>query len=253
MPPTVDGSPDESVPTLFAQAVALRKAGRWRDAADGFDGVLGRLAGDLDDQPEIARSALYLKIVCLHEDGDVAQVLEACDAMADRYGADTDHKTIGFVADVLWLKSRALARAGDSGRERAVLMQLIEGYADQPPARSQVARAMYNEGIHRRDTQHGEQAIEIWDQLWEHFGSEPPQSDPFIPIRGQLAKSQYLAETGRLDAALATCDRMLEDCRRLQLPDARLAEVRRTAHQCLATARRADGLRGRLRTLLRPR
>ena len=108
-------------------------------------------------------------------------------------GSGDDDKTIGFIADSLWLKSRPLARLGDVAQERMVLRHLIEQYADEPRACSQVARAMYNEGVHLRDMQRGEEAVEVWDQLFSRFAADPPKSDPFIPIRGQLAKSQYLA------------------------------------------------------------
>ena len=110
---------------------------------------------------------------------------------------------------------------------------------------------MYNEGIHLRDSGHGEDAVQIWDELFARFEADPPESDPFIPIIGQLAKSQYLAETNRLDAALITCDRMLQACARLGLPEARAAEVRRTAHGCMTIARRSHGLRGRLRSFVK--
>jgi tetratricopeptide (TPR) repeat protein len=247
--PTDDDFPEKPIRALFEEAEALQQAARWEDAARSYDAVLARLDGDSDREAKLALHTLYLKIVCLHEQGDAQGALAACDALLASYSASDDEKTIRFVADALWLKSRALGRLGDVGQERMVHRHLIEQYADEPGARSQVARAMYNEGIHLRDTQRGDEAIEMWDQLFLSFAADPPHSDRFIPIRGQLAKSRYLAETDRLEAALVTCDRMLKECSRLDLPEARLAEVRRVAHGCIAIGRRSKGLGGRLRAL----
>jgi len=249
VPPIGDDIPEKPVRALLEEASALREAARWEDAARSYDAVLARLDADSDREAEIVLQTLYLKISCLYEQGDAEGTLAACDALLARYGASDDEKTIGFVADALWLKSRSFTRLGDVEQERMVLRHLIDQYADEPRARSQVARAMYNEGVHLRDSQRGDEAIEMWDRLFSRFAADPPGSDRFIPIRGQLAKSRYLAETDRLDAALVTCDRMLKECSRLDLPEARVAEVRRVAHACTAVARRSKGLGGRIRAL----
>ena len=49
---------------------------------------------------------------------------------------------------------------------------------------------MYNEGIHAREAGRLQDAAAMWDELFARYASDPPESDPFIPIRGQLAKSQ---------------------------------------------------------------
>jgi hypothetical protein len=69
---------------------------------------------------------LYLRISCLHEQGDADGTLVACDALSASHGASDDQKTIGFVADALSLKSRALARLCEVAQERVVLRHLIE-------------------------------------------------------------------------------------------------------------------------------
>jgi tetratricopeptide (TPR) repeat protein len=250
---TEDDVPEKPIRALFEEAEALRKAARWQDAVRAYDAVLARLDASSDREAEIALRTLYLKTSCLDEQGDAEGTLVACDALLARHGASDDQKTIGFVADALWLKSRALARLGEVAQERVVLRQLIERYADEPRARSQVARAMYDEGVHLRDTRRGDEAVELWDQLFLLFGADPPGSAAFVPIKGQLAKSRYLAETDRLDAALVTCERMLTECSRLDLPEARVAEVRRVTHRCIAVAQRSTGLRGRIRALGRRR
>jgi hypothetical protein len=135
-------------------------------------------------------------------------------------------------------------------RAREVLRHLIERYGAEPRARNQVARAMYNEGIYLRDTGHGEDAIALWDELFSRFGPDPPSSDALIPIRGQLAKSQYLASTDRLDLAVWTCCQMLRECTRLDLPAAAIAEVKRTQQQCQAVAQRSRRPLRRLRNFV---
>jgi hypothetical protein len=152
------------------------------------------------------------------------------------------------VVDTLWMKSRALSGRGELEQERSLLRYLIDEYGEE--SRPQVARAMFNEGIYLRDEGRGDEAVEMWD-LFSRFSAHPPKSDPFVPIRGQLAKSQYFAETNRLDAALLTCDRMLKECDRLNLPAASAAEVRRTARQSMGLARRSRRLSRRLRSRLK--
>lgn len=57
------------------------------------------------------------------------------------------------------------------------------------------------------------------------------------------------ADAGRFDAALLTCERMLEERARLDLPQSRVAGVKRVMHGCIAMERRSRGLGGRLRRL----
>jgi hypothetical protein len=90
-----------------------------------------------------------------------------------------------------------------------------------------------------------DEAVQLWDELFARFASGLPESAQFVPIRAQLVKSQVLAEAGRLDAALTTCERMLEDCARLHLPKANVAEVERAARDCIAVAGQSRGLRMR--------
>ena len=242
-----DDASDHSYRTLYAEAVALRRTARWEDAAQRLDAVLASLDESPEDDAEVSLFALYLKIDCLPHQGDGERTLAACDALLARYGASTDPKPVDVVVDTRWMKSRALSGRGELEQERSLLRYLIDEYGEE--SRPQVARAMFNEGIYLRDEGRGDEAVEMWDDLFSRFSAHPPKSDPFIPIRGQLAKSQYLAETNRLDAALLTCDRMLIECARLDLPAARSAEVRRTAHQCMGTARRSRRLSRRLRSL----
>jgi hypothetical protein len=249
MSATDDDASDQPYRALYAEAVALRRAARWEDAAQGFDAVLASLDESPEDDPKASLAASYLRIDCLHNQGDCEQTLAACDALLATYGASTDPNTIDTVVDTLWLKSRALSRCGELEQERSLLQHLISQYGEE--TRPQVARAMYNEGIYLRDTGRGDEAVHMWDDLFSRFSAHPPNGDPFIPIRGQLAKAQYLAETNRLDAALITCDRMLKECARLDLPTARSAEVRRMAHQCMGMARRSRRLSRRLRALLK--
>lgn len=236
---------------LFREAVALEKAGRWGDAAARFDDVLAQIDHHSDGHQDLGLSAMYMKVVCLQKQDDAQRTLAACDELVANYGSMSDQRAVGFLADTLWLKARALGLLGNHQQEREVLRELIEQYGNEPRAGSQVARAMYNEGVHLRETGRGEDAVQIWDELFLRFAQDPPKSDPFIPIRGQLAKSHYLAGTDRLDAALVTCDRMLKECARLGLPEARAAEIRRTAQGCMTVARRSSGLSARLRSLVK--
>jgi hypothetical protein len=61
---------------------------------------------------------------------------------------------------------------------------------------------MYDDGIYLRDAHHGDQAVAVWDELWERFSHDPPASAPLVAISGRLVKSTYLARAGQLDAAL---------------------------------------------------
>jgi tetratricopeptide (TPR) repeat protein len=242
--------PQRPVAALYSEAVTLRREERWTDAVQRFDAVLDRLPNPSEDQRDLALGALYLKAVCLHDLGQMRETIAACDRLDARYGADSDPKVAGFVADGLWLKNRALADLGDTDQARTVLRQIIDRYATEPRARNQVARAMYNEGIYLRDTGHGEDAIALWDDLFSRLGADPPSSDAMIPIRGQLAKSQYLASRDRLDQALWTCEQMLRECTRRGLPDTSIAEVKRTQQRCMSAARRSRRPLRRLRDLL---
>jgi hypothetical protein len=234
-----DEGPVKPVRTVFVEAVALHRAGRWQDAAKRFDDVLAAVAQGAEDEQTIAVDAAYMKVVCLEKQREFRRALVACDEFLAAFGTSTDPRAIDFGVDVLWLKSQALKQMGDMERAVSVLRCLIERYGDGPPMRPQVARAMYNEGVYLRDKGHGENAIRIWDELFARFSPDPPKSDPSIPIRGQLAKAQILAEAGQFDAALVTCERMLEECDRLHLPEQNTAEVRRVMHGCIAMERRA--------------
>ena len=221
----LDDVDDElTVETLFKRALALRQAHRWQDAVTCLDEVLQRLENVAVDQHDLRRRAMVIKIVCLDELRQLAETVLACDAFLSRYAGDRSGDNVGLVADVLWLKSRLLNRSGHREAERDVLQKLISDYVDEPLARGQVAGAMYNEGVYLRDADRGPQAVALWDQLWARFSHDPPASAPFVPIRGQLAKSTYLARTGRLDEALVTCEHMLRECRQRALPDDEVRE-----------------------------
>lgn len=234
-----DEAPGKPVRATFIEAVALHRAGRWQDAAARFDEILVALEEGAEDDPRIAVDSAYMKIVCLDKQGDFQRAVAACDAYLARFSTSTDPRAIDFSADVLWLKSKALRQMGNVEEAVTVLRGLIERYRDDMPGRPQVARAMYNEGVYLRDKGHREEAIRVWNELFARFAPNPPKSDPFIPIRGQLAKSAILADAGRFDAALLTCERMLEECDRLDLPEPRVAEVRRVMHGCIAMQRRS--------------
>lgn len=241
-----DEAPRNRIRAMFVEAVALHRAGRWQDASERFHEVLAAIDEGAEDDPRIVLDSAYMKVVCLHKQGDFPSALTACDAFDARFGASTDPRAIDFGCDVLWLKSQALNKMGDAEQALAVLRRLIQDHGGGPQAHPQVARAMYNEGGHLRDKGCREDAVRVWDQLFARFAPDPPKSDPFIPIRGQLAKAAVLAEAGRIDAALITCERMLEECDRLHLPDARVADVRRAMHGCIARQRKSRGFAGRL-------
>lgn len=172
----------------------------------------------------------------------------ACDAFLSRYKGDRDDDGVELAAHVLWVKSRALNRSGARDQERGVLQKLIIDYVDQPLARGQLVGAMYNEGLYLRDAHRGDEAVALWDQQWARFSHDPPASAPLVAIRGQLAKSTYLARAGQLDAALLTCERMVHECRRRSLPD---DEVRQSQHRCLAIAQRDQGVMEKARRLFK--
>jgi tetratricopeptide (TPR) repeat protein len=245
----LDESDDElSAETLFERAMMLKTADRWQDAADGFDTVITRLGNAVADQHDLRRRAMVTKIACLDELGRSEATVVACDDYLARYGDDESDFEIGLLADVLWIKSRALNRDGARDKEREVLQRLIAEFADGDTALGPVAGAMYNEGIYLRDDDHGDQAVALWDQLWARSAREWPTTAGFTPIRGQLAKSTYLARTGQLDRALLTCEHMLAECQRRSLPD---DEVRQAQRRCIAIARRNQGVAAKLRRLLK--
>ena len=142
-----------------------------------FDRALERL----DDAPpglrDLALNAMYLKLSCLNEADRHHDVVATSDALLARYGACSSSQTIGFVADAIWLKSRALGQSGEVEHEHEVLRDLIARFRAEPRARNQVARAMYNEGVYFYNAGQGERAVEMWDELLARFGAEPPSSD----------------------------------------------------------------------------
>jgi tetratricopeptide (TPR) repeat protein len=246
-----DVASDKSLGALFKEARALRAAARWDDAARLYDELLARLDDDSERGRRVELILMYLKASCLYEQRDAHGTLATCDALLASYGA-RDERALGFIADSLWLKSRALNLLGEHEQELLVLRHLIEQYCDEPQAGTSVARAMYNLGIHLRDAGRGKEAVEMWDELFLRFrSSELDESFAFTPIRGQLAKSHYLAQTNRLDAALLTCERMLEECQRRGLPETRIREVKQVAHQCIVKAQASKTWHGRLRSLVK--
>jgi tetratricopeptide (TPR) repeat protein len=178
---TDDAAPDKRYRELYVEAVALRDAARWNEAAERFDAVIASLEQSSEADPDVLLSASYLKIDCLDQRGDGERAVAACDALLARYGASSDPKTVDRVVDALWLKSRALARCGEHDQERTVLQQLIDQYGHE--TRPQVARAMYNEGIYLRDASRGDEAVQMWDELFSRFSSHPPKSDPLLELR----------------------------------------------------------------------
>jgi tetratricopeptide (TPR) repeat protein len=247
-----DEAPGSTLRGVVQQGIALHRAGRWQDAADVFDEALVRLTGHGGAAEVAFKQVLCLKLGCLLEQGDAAGVLAGAEIVLANDSECSDPRLDGFVADTLWLKSRAYGQLGERERERAVLREIIVRYRDEIPPRSQLARALFNEGVYSHDAGDTDTAIALWDELFFRFIPHPPSSDPFIPIRGQLAKSQVLARSGQLDAALLTCKRMHAECQRLDLGSDKLAEVRRTEHQCAALAQRSSR-RGRLPKLSRRR
>jgi tetratricopeptide (TPR) repeat protein len=243
-----DVNDDLSVEMLFKRAAALNQAHHWQDAVDCFDEVLQRVENSPDEHDDLRRRSLVIKMAILDKLEQPEQTVLACDAFLARYEDDRDGDGVGLAADVLCVKSRALDRAGARDEERGVLQKLISEYIDEPLARAQVSGAMYNEGIYLRDAHRGGEAVALWDELWERFSHDPPPGAPLSAIRGQLAKSTYLAKAGQLDAALLTCERMLAECRRRSLPD---DEVRRAQRRCVAIAQRDQGVKGKARRLLK--
>ena len=243
----VDPDGETDTATLFKRALALRRAERRQDAVNCLDEVLRRLdaAGEEND---LQRRAMIVKIRCLDEAQQPAETVLACDAFLSRYEGDTADDAVGLAADVLWLKAKALNLSGEKEKERAVRQELLSNYSDEPQARGPVAGAMYNEGIFLRDADRGAEAVAIWDALWRQFSKDPPKAAPFVPIRGQLAKSTYLARLGQLDQALATCEQMLRECRRRSLPE---DEVRTAQRRCVAIAQREHSRLRRARRFLR--
>jgi tetratricopeptide (TPR) repeat protein len=244
-----DGSDeDATVQRLFNRALALNKADRWQDAVDGFERVLVRLEREPGEHHELRRRTRVLRIACLEKCEQSDATVAACDEFVALYGHErSDRDDVGLLADTLWIKSRTLNRTGERDREREVNRLLIAEFGQEKPL-GPVAGAMYNEAIYLRDDGLGEQAIALWDRLWAHFKDDWPDSAGFTPIRGQLAKSTYLARTGELDRALATCDRMLGECRRRSLPE---GEVHMAHRRCVQFAARNQGVGSRLRGLLK--
>ena len=80
---------------------------------------------------------------------------------------------------------------------------MIAEFGDHPQARGHVARVMYKEGMYLRNSGRGEEAIQVWNELFSRFGTRPPSTAP----SGQLARSQHLAEINRLNEAQAPARR----------------------------------------------
>jgi tetratricopeptide (TPR) repeat protein len=253
MPEVDDDRDDVSAVALIEQAFALHREELFTEALECLDLALAHLDSEGRLGSELALRGMYLRVAILLKLERFRDTIRASDQLIAYHKANDDDADVGFVIDTLWVKSRALAGSRDRAKERDVMRDLVARYGDHPRARNQVARSLYNEGVYLREDHKVEAAIATWDALFSQFASDPPPSDPFIPVRGQLAKSQCLADSGRLDAALATCESMTAYCKRIELPDraARLAEIRSAEGGCASRDRRARSPRGRLKTLLK--
>jgi tetratricopeptide (TPR) repeat protein len=210
---------DPSPAALYREARALYSAQRWRDAAKAFEAVVQSLDPTGGDDDVLRLGAMYMRIASLHAETDYPEVVTASDALIARFGTDADPTAVHVVADTLWLKSRGLDHSGAKEGSRRVLRTLISEYGDLPPARNAVAQAMYQEGLNLRDDGQAEDAIAMWNDLAARPRDRLDDGVEMVPVRGQLAKARLLAKTGRLDAALLTCDQMRKECAGLGLPD----------------------------------
>jgi tetratricopeptide (TPR) repeat protein len=233
-----------AVSARFSEALALQETERWQDAADAFTEVAAKYEGDAGGPSDLRLGAMYFKVTCLHETAQPDDVIAAADEILAYSGDDDSAFAAKILADVLWLKSRAFGHRGSVADERKVLHELIERYGARPEAADQVARAMYNEGVHLKEEGAGEQAVKLWDELYARPSGDLGPNARFVPIRGQLMKAAYLSGTGRLDAALLICEQMQKEAARQDLPG---VEIREAQSRCFVAAKHSRGLRRLLR------
>lgn len=96
-----------STKALAEKAVAARRAERWEEAVMCCDAVLERLRASPRDAPEIEAGAMYPKAVCLHKEGYARATVAAYDSLIARYALSNEPRTVGLVADALWIQARA--------------------------------------------------------------------------------------------------------------------------------------------------
>lgn len=106
---------------------------------------------------------------------------------------------------------------------------MIAEFGDHPQARGHVARVMYKEGMYLRNSGRGEEAIQVWDELFSRFGTRPSSTAP----SGQLAKKPTSGRDQPSQRGPGNLQDMLRQVARIDFPmtNQRTAAVRPVKRQ----------------------
>ncbi len=219
---------DETDSRLFRQvtlAIAgqtenLRRSGHVTQAVELYDGLIARLdeQDETGDQTSML-AVLYLKAAGLQQLGQLDAAIETCDLIIARGRGDNRPKTQLRLASTLWDESRWLSEAGRTDEQHQVLQSLIKEFRDgpEPKVRQTAATAMYNDAILLRNRGQVNDAIGLWDELNDHFGTDPTLR--LLVIKGQTAKLEsLLGQREHIEDVLAESQKLLAECAQIDAP-----------------------------------
>lgn len=116
----------------------------------------------------------------------------------------------------LWDRARAAYEKGDFQQAVGALDSILEFYcksgADEPNARSEVARALVNKGLALKRLGRGEEAIAVYDAVVSRFGAAEE-----LPLREQVAhalnskawKAYEVGDSFEVDQAIAAVEKAI--------------------------------------------
>jgi tetratricopeptide (TPR) repeat protein len=212
---------DEEDPGLSGQvsvalaggAESLRRSGHLTEAVLLYDRLIPRLDRQARTGDQTSTMAiLYLKAMGLQQLGRLDAAIETCDEILARSKGDDRPKTQQRVVSTLWDQSRWLNEAGRADEQHEVLQTLISTFRDvpEPKVRQIVATAMFNDAVLLRDRGEVSDAIALWDELEDHFGTDPALR--LVVIKGQIGKFEsLLTKRQSIDEVLAGSETLLAE------------------------------------------
>lgn len=205
---------------MAGQAESLRRSGQLSQAVSLYDGLVTRLdEQDRTGDQTAMMAVLYLKATGLQQLGQLDAATDTCDAILARGEGDDRPKTQHRLVTTLWDKSRWLNKAGRADEQHEVLQKLIAAFQDVPElkVRQIIATAMFNDAVLLRDRGQVSEAIGLWDELDDHFGTDLTLR--LVVIKGQIGKFEsLLAQRQRIDEILAGSQRLLAECEHIDAP-----------------------------------